>query len=143
MWHTSPATEYSDEFTVENLVKKAGPNLIVSAGHFIEKQTEIKDEDKKRTRDVYMAYPRSFTYEISMQIPEGYGVEGLDNFNKTVENDLGGFVSTATLQENRLNIKTKKYYTSNFCKADEWPKIVSFLDAAVEFYNAKLLLKKK
>jgi hypothetical protein len=143
MWHTSPATEYSDEFSVENLVKKAGPNLIISAGHFIEKQTEIKDEDKKRTRDVYMAYPRSFTYEINVQIPDGYSVEGLDNFNKTIENDLGGFVSTATVQGSTVNIKTKKYYTSNFGKAEEWPKIVSFLDAAVEFYNAKLLLKKK
>jgi hypothetical protein len=143
MWHTSPDTEYSDEFTVENISKKAGPNLILSVGHFIEKQTEVKEEDKKRTRDVYMVYPRSFFYEMSLNIPEGYTVEGLENLNKKIETDLGGFISSATIDESTLIIKTKKYYSVNYCKADQWPKIVTFLDAAVEFYNAKLLLKKK
>jgi hypothetical protein len=143
MWHTSPDTDYNDEFVIDNISKKAGPNMIVSLGRFIEKQTEVKEEDKKRSRDVYMVYPRSFFYDITFNIPEGYAAEGLDNFTKNIENDLGGFVSSATMEGNTVKIKTKKYYTSNYCKAEEWPKIVSFLDAAVEFYNAKLLLKKK
>jgi hypothetical protein len=143
MWHTSPNTEYSDEYVIENLTKKAGPNLIISLGKLIEKQTELKEEDKKRSRDVYMTYPRSFFYEITFKIPEGYTVEGLENFNKTVQNELGGFISSATNTGTTVIVKTKKYYNTNFCKAAEWPKIVSFLDAAVELYNAKLLLKKK
>jgi hypothetical protein len=143
MWHTSPNTEYSDEYTIENLTKKAGPNLIVSLGKVIEKQTELKDEEKKRSRDAYMIYPRSFEYEITFKIPDGYTVEGLENFNKKVQNELGGFVSSATNDGATVMVKTKKYYNTNYCKASEWPKIVSFLEAAVEFYNAKLLLKKK
>jgi hypothetical protein len=143
MWHHSPETKYDDEFTVENLSKKAGPNLIISMGKVIEKQTLVKDEDKIRTRDVYMVFPRMFSYDISLTVPEGYTVEGLENFNKKVENELGGFVSNATLQGNVINIKTKKYYTTDYCKGEAWPKIVAYLDAALEFYNTKLLLKKQ
>ncbi|MES2733022.1 MAG: DUF3857 domain-containing protein [Bacteroidota bacterium] len=143
MWCDTPNTEYSDEFTLEGLTKKAGPNLIFELGRLIEKQTEIKDEQKNRTRDIYMDYPRSYSHEISFTIPEGYTIEGIDNLNKKTETSLGGFVSSALVKDKKLLITTKKYYSQNHYPAADWLAITSFLNASVDFFNTKLLLKKQ
>lgn len=142
MWDSSPKVVYADEFTAENLTKKAGPNLILELGRLIEQQTSIKDEQMKRAVDVYMDYPRSYNHEFIFAIPDGYKVEGLENFNAKVENATGGFVSSASIEGKKLVIKAKKYYAKNYYPAADWPSITAFLNASVNFYNAKILLKK-
>ena len=142
MWDSSPKVIFQDEFTAESLTKKAGPNLILELGRLIEQQTTIKDEQKNRSVDVYMDYPRSYVHEFTFAIPDGYKVEGLGNFNLKVENATGGFVSTAALEKNTLVIKARKYYLKNYYPANEWPSITEFLNASVNFYNAKILLRK-
>ena len=142
MWDSSPKVIFSDEFQADNLTKKAGPNLILELGHLIEQQTNIREEQKNRTVDVYMDYPRSYSHEISFMIPDGYTVEGVENFNTKVENATGGFVSNATIDGKKLVIRTKKYYAKNYYPAADWVSITSFLNASVNFYNAKILLKK-
>jgi hypothetical protein len=143
MWDTAPDTEYTDEFNLENMTKKAGPNIILQLGKLIEKQTDVPEDQKTRTRDVYMDFPRTFLEEISFTIPEGFTVEGIENLKKKTESDAGGFVSNAEIAGNTLVVKTKKYYTKNTYSPADWPKITNFLAAAEDFYNAKLLLKKK
>lgn len=142
MWPETPNTEYSDEFTTENLIKKAGPNYILELPVLIERQTEVKEKDKARDRAIYMNYARSFINEINFTIPDGYVVEGIENLNKKVENSTGGFESTATVEGNVLHIVTKKTYSGNFFPSWDWPKMIEFLNAAVEFTNTKVLLKK-
>src|SRR5688572_28628972 len=142
MWEDTPDTEYTDEFVVESLTKKAGKNLIVEIGKLIEKQMEIKDDQKTRGRDVHMAFARSFNHVISFKIPAGYSVEGLENLNKKVENGTGGFISSAAVNGDQVTIKTRKFYAKNFYLAEEWKQIIPFLTAASEFYGAKILLKK-
>ena len=142
MWNSSPKVIYADEFTAENLTKKAGPNLILELGHLIEQQTTIKDQQKSRAVDVYMDYARSYNHEFTFEIPDGYTIEGLENFNTKIENTTGGFVSSANIEGKKLVIKAKKYYAKNYYPASDWPSITAFLDASVRFYNAKILLKK-
>jgi hypothetical protein len=142
MWDTEPNTEYADEFTLENLTKKAGKNMIIEIGKLIEKQTEIKDDQKNRTRDIYMPFARSFQYEITLTVPPGYRVEGLENLNKKTENSTGAFISSATVANGVVTIKTKKVYNKNAYTAAEWKQLTPFLTAANDFYTAKILLKK-
>lgn len=142
MWDAAAHVSYADEFTAENLAKKAGPNIILELGHLIEQQTTIKEEQKKRTVDVYMDYPRSYDHEFVFTIPDGYTVEGLENFNMKVENGTGGFVSSAVVDGRKLLIKAKKYYSKNFYPASDWDGITAFLNASLNFYNGKILLKK-
>jgi hypothetical protein len=143
MWDDRPFTEYSDEYSIDNFVKKAGPNYILELSKLIEKQTVIEENEKKRDKDIYMAYARMYVYDITFSIPEGYSIEGFDNLNKKFENNTGGFVSTATMEGNVLKIKTKKYYTDNYFPVSEWPKMLEFVNAALDFTNLKVLLKKK
>jgi hypothetical protein len=142
MWVDKPDLEFSDEFSLDNLVKKAGPNLIVELGRVIEKQVEIKEEDLERKVDIYQDFARSINQEISFTIPDGYTAEGIDNFKYNIENETGGFTSTVEQAGNVVTIKVKKFYKASIFKAEDWPKIVEFLKAASAFHGQKLLLKK-
>ena len=71
-----------------------------------------------------------------------YSAEGVDALNKKVVNECGGFTSTASMQGNQLTIHIIKEYSHHFEPAANWPKMLAFIDAAADFTNAKLLLKK-
>ncbi|WP_156026909.1 hypothetical protein [Sporocytophaga myxococcoides] len=142
MWEDKPDTKYSDEFVIDNGTKKAGKNFILEVGKFIEKQTELSDEQIQRDRDIHMGFARTFNAEVTIVIPEGYSVEGIDNLNMNVSNIYGGFISSARIEQNKLVIKTSKYYTKNHCSAADWQYMVSFLNAAVQFSKSRILLKK-
>jgi hypothetical protein len=142
MWDRAPLTEYTDEMTLENLTRKTGQNVILEIGKLIEMQTEIKDDARIRDRAIHMPYPRTFSYLIEFIIPDGYQIQGLEALNKSVENATGGFISTAEVKGNKLIVTTKKYYSGNSFPADSWGNMLQFMDAAVEFYKLKVLLKK-
>lgn len=89
-----------------------------------------------------MGFPRAFENEIVFTIPEGFSVSGLDKLNKKVENETGGFTSTAEVQGNQLVIKTLKYYKNYYEPNTNWNKMIQFLDAAYQFTQEKVLLKK-
>lgn len=134
---------FEESFQLEGLVKRAGKNYILEAGKLIGGQVALMEKELERKVDIYMPFPRSFVNNITIELPEGYGVEGLDKLNKQVENATGGFVSTASLEAGKLNIKTFKYYKNNFEKAERWPDLVDFLEASFKFTQEKVLLKKQ
>lgn len=142
-WSERPDMIYSEEIEFEGLVKRAGENYIFEVGKLIGKQIEVSEEEKKRTYDIYMAYARSFSEEITIEIPEGYTVEGVENLNMESKNETGGFVSKATVSDNKLIITTNKYYAHNYEKAEDWNKIIEFLETAYNFTQQKVLLKRK
>lgn len=143
LWYDTPLCEYSDKFTVENICKKAGNNLLIELPMLIESQTEFNEtEEKDRTEDVYMDFARSYNYVINFDIPEGYAIEGIETLNKKIDSKYGGFESKATIDGNKLIIKTYKYYSSNFIEIAEWPLCKDFMNTAVNFTKQKVLLKK-
>jgi hypothetical protein len=134
---------YKETYVIkDNLIKKAGENYVFEIGKLIGSQTEIKDEELKRTNNIYIPFPRSFDNEIVFDIPQGYTVAGIDKLNKSVENGTGGFVSSAKVEGNKLFIKTHKYYLNYYEPNKNWKDMVAFLDAAYQFTQEKILLKK-
>lgn len=142
LWEDEGAVKYNDSFVLEGLVSKNGPNYILEAGKLIGKQIALQKEEKKRTDDVYMAFARSFEYSISIDIPKGYEVKGLEQFNVNVTNSTGGFISEAALKEGKIIITTRKYYSHNYEQAEKWSEMMAFLDATYNFTQQKLLLRK-
>jgi hypothetical protein len=124
-------------------IKKAGNNYLFEVGKVIGVQMQIKEEDRKRTIDVYGPFARSYEFNLELNIPEGFGVEGLEALNKKIVNECGSFSSSTSRQGNQVTIHIQKEYTHNFEPAANWPKMLEFIDAAADFNNAKLLLKKK
>ena len=134
---------FKEKFTVKDkLVKKAGPNYVIEAGKLIGEQVDLKEKEMKRTHNVYMPYPRSYKESIIITIPEGYSVSGLDKLNKKIENTTGGFVSTATVEGNKLTINAYKYYKNYYETVANWKDLAAFVEEAYQFTQEKVLLKK-
>ena len=135
--------EFKESFDLEkDLIKKAGRNYIFEVGKLIGNQIDLDKKEKDRTDNVYMNYPRSFTNNISIAIPEGYTVSGIDKLNKKVENETGGFISSAKIEDGKLVIYTSKHYNHYNEPGSNWPKMVEFLDEANQFMQTKILFKK-
>ena len=80
---------YHTNFTMDNFVKKAGNNYIIEAGKLVGTTKKTDEKDRTRTIDAYMPYARTYTYNISLAIPKGYKVKGIENFNKNITNETG------------------------------------------------------
>lgn len=141
--HNSPDFVYSSEFTMPGLVKKAGNNFIVEIGKFLGAPLKIDDAQRKRNLDVYTPFARSIYCQISLEIPAGYTAEGVAALNKKIENESGVFAVDATSDGKTVNIKVSKIYKNAFEPHTNWNNMLAFIDAAVDWTNSKLLLKKQ
>lgn len=134
---------YQEDFAIKNnLLKKAGNNYIVEIGKILTGQLEIDKKELERKNNIYMPFPRRFENEIVFEIPNGFSVSGIEKLNKNIENATGKFTSNASLIDNKLIIKTVKQYNNYYEPNSNWSKMVSFLDAAYQFTQEKILLKK-
>lgn len=140
---SSPDFKYEYIAETDELLKKAGPNYLLDIGKLIEKQQEIENEFREsREYDIYMDYPRRYYNEVSLEIPDGYSIQGLDKLNVSVENESGGFKSEAKVEDNTLTLNAVKYYRNSYEPAENWNQILAFLNAADDFNSLKVLIKK-
>jgi hypothetical protein len=137
-----PVMEFVEKYTIKGLLRKAGKNYIFQAGRLIGTQIEINEAETRRRYDVYSDCPRSFKNEISITIPEGYSVLGIEKLSMNVSNETGSFISKASVEGQVLKIRTTKIYLHNSERSDDWPKMVQFLDAAYDFTQARIVFKK-
>lgn len=130
-------------FNSKEYLKKAGPNLVLDLGMLISEQVELSDEQiNERTRDVDFSYAKRLTNDITINLPAGLKANGLDQFNMSVDNAAGSFISSATQSGDKLVVKTEKNYKKNSMPLSEWKNMVEFLEAAYQFSQKKVILKK-
>lgn len=142
-FHDKPEFIYTCKVEAGGAIKRAGKNYLVNIGKFIDGQIQLTDEERKeRMYDVYHSFARSYAYRIEFTIPDGYQVQGLDKLQNKVENATGGFVSSAKIEGSKLIVESKKHYSSNFNKKEDWHLMVEFLDAAYNFTQQQILLRK-
>ncbi|HRF16642.1 MAG TPA: hypothetical protein PK977_00690, partial [Chitinophagaceae bacterium] len=79
---------------------------------------------------------------ISFTIPDGYKAVGIQNLNMNIDNETGTFAVQASVEGNTLSILVKKLYKQVTVKKEDWPKLLEMLDAAFNFSQKKILLKK-
>ena len=140
--HTNPDFVYSSKFKLGGLVKKAGNNYIIDIGKVQGSPLKIENDQRKRTLDIYAPFPRSFEFNISFQIPPGFAIEGVKELNRKVENETGYFIAEANTDGKTVTIKVKKSYHHAFEPSANWEKLLAFIDAANDWTNVKILLKK-
>ncbi|UPK67607.1 DUF3857 domain-containing protein [Chitinophaga filiformis] len=129
-------------FTMDGFVKKAGNNFMLDIGKLITEQIALSPEERKRTYDINMAFPRTVSYDIIVNIPQGYQLEGAENLNKSVSNDTGSFESSTKMEEGKLILTIRKVYKHQHEQAGNWAQMIAFMDAASDFNKQKVLLKK-
>ncbi|MFY0253333.1 DUF3857 domain-containing protein [Chitinophaga sp. 30R24] len=140
--HDKPDFVYATSFTLDGLVKKAGNNYILDAGKLIGEPLKVKTEQRDRKVDVYMPFARSFEYDIEITIPSDYTLVGADKLNKEIDNESGSFTVQATVAPDKLKLHIRKAYKNNFEPVAKWNNLLQIIDAATDFYNQKVLLKK-
>jgi len=133
---------YTNIFELTDMVKIAGDNLLVAIPGLIGEQLFVSQEDRKREVDAYMGFPRSLRNVINFTIPDGYRAVGVQNLNMSIDNEAGTFAVQASVEGNTLNILVKKLYKQMTVKKEDWPKLLAMLDAAFNFSQKKILLKK-
>ncbi len=135
---------YTVDYSMDNMVRRAGPNLVVPVGKLISGQMEILGSDRNRTDDVYMSSPRTYRTEIELEIPAGYRVsdKSLDALSADVDNEAGAFKAVASVDGDKLKISVEKVYKHKIEPASNWPLLVDVLDAAVAWGAKTVLLEK-
>jgi len=142
IYDDKPEFKFSYNMQTEDLIHKVGRNYILDVGKLIQGQVKIEKEELNRKQDIYMYSSRKYNYTIKVDLPDGYTVQGLDKLNINVENDQGGFMSTASIESGQIVINTSKFYNQYFSKAETWDNYIDFLNAAYKFTEQKLLIKK-
>ncbi len=133
---------YTNKFELSDMVKIAGDNLLVAVPALIGNQLFIRTDERKREVDADMSFPLSLRSVINFTIPPGYKAVGVQNLNMNLDNETGTFAVLASVDGNNLNILVKKVYKQMTVKKENWPKLLEMLDAAFNFSQKKILLKK-
>lgn len=134
--------KYTESFVLGDLTKKAGKNFLVSVPGLIGGQLQVKPEDRIRKYDIDVRYPRTLSWEINFTIPAGYTLKGLPDLNQQIENEVGSFITKAVIEGNLLRLNIKKIYKQAKIGKDNFNKMLEFIDAAYNFSQRKILLKK-
>ncbi|HMU10702.1 MAG TPA: DUF3857 domain-containing protein [Ferruginibacter sp.] len=136
--------KYKEKFSLKKLISKAGKNYIFEAGKLIGGQIKLEQSEmKERQTDIWIPSARVIENSISINIPAGYTVDGLQDLNMNIDNPSGSFISSATLADSKVLITTKKVYKNNYDKKEAWPNYIAFLEPAYKLSQAKIVLKKK
>ena len=140
----SAQLKYKEKFSLKKLISKAGKNYIFEAGKLIGGQLKLEpNEMKERQTDIFVPSAVTIENNITVIIPEGYTIDGLQDLNMNIDNASGTFISTAAVNGGTLVISTKKVYKNIFDKKEAWPNYIAFLEPAYKLSQAKVVLKKK
>lgn len=136
------ALTYNQKFTLSGMTAKAGQDIVLSIPAMIGTHSQIKKEERNRKSAADLGYPRTLQWSITFAIPAGYTVQGLEKLNTDIRNEAGSFASTATVQGTDLVLHVKKVYNTKYLEASKWPLLVQVLDAAFNWSQGKVVLKK-
>jgi hypothetical protein len=142
---SNPNFNYTSNFVLDNLVKKAGDNYIIDAGQLTGGFLTLDEKDKNRVLDVYMPETRSFSYSITIAIPKGFVARGMEEMTGSKSNRTGSFSSLATVNAagTAITITVNRNYAHNFEKAEDWGLMKEIIEAAANFNTQKILFEKK
>jgi hypothetical protein len=135
--------------TIESsvLIEDAGGSYIFQVGKIIGIQSELYQETK-RLNPIEMQYPNRYNYTITVDIPEGYSLEGLQSLviDKKLEVDeklLCKFQSNYKIEKNKLVISIEEEYTVNEYAIEDYEAFRQVINAASDFNKAAILFSEE
>lgn len=131
----------------ESFIEQVGESVLFKLGLLIGQQMEMYGESAEdRQYDVETEYARKYERVITIQIPEGYTLSGLeslliDKVHKEGDLELG-FVSTYTITDTELEVRVEEYYKNQIYPKELFEIYRDVINAASDFNKATVLLKK-
>jgi hypothetical protein len=148
-------TEYNVPFIVkcttssESLIEDAGDSYLFQIGNVIGTQSELYQETE-RVNPIEMQYPNQYDYTITVEIPEGYTVEGLSSLNineryvsKSNNEVLAKFESSYELKNDAIIITIQEFYKTHEFELSQYEEFRNVINAASDFNKAAILFKQK
>jgi hypothetical protein len=130
-----------DEFEIEDVARVAGKKILVNLPGLIGTQLQIEKDERSRTKDIQVGYPRQLNWRITMPIPAGYVVKGLKELNNKVENAAGKFICEAKEENGMIVLLITKEYAKKEMSKDNWNEMLAFVDAAFDTTFKYILLQ--
>jgi hypothetical protein len=140
--HKKRILKFSEDFILTEVTAVAGSDIIVALPSLLGQQTKINSEERTRSLPIDLRYPRTLLWKITMTVPDGYSVKGLESLNNKVDNTCGSFISAATVEGNKIILDVKKIYKKVHFEATQWNEMLAVLDAAYNYSQSKIILKK-
>lgn len=136
-----PELMFKEKFQVGEKIRRAGKKLLINLPGLMGSQLQIRKEERTRSFDIDVRYPRKLRWQINLTIPAGYTVEGYEGLAMNVDNETGAFITTAEFKDNVLTIDVQKIYKQKNISKEKWPQMLEFVDAAYNFTHKLILLK--
>ena len=139
--YKKPELMYKESFQVGDKIRKAGKKLLINLPGLMGGQLQIRNEERVRSFDIDVRYPRKLKWQMNLTIPAGYTVEGIEGLKVNVDNETGSFTSSAVVNGNVLTVDIQKVYKQKNIPKEKWPLMLEFVDAAYNFSHKLILLK--
>lgn len=137
----SPLVEnYSFEHS--NLIETIGDKIYFSPMMFFEK-TENPFKQEKRNFPIDFSVPFSDSFNIVINIPEGYTVESLpEKVNLVMEQNLGHYLFNINTSLNTIQISSTYGINASIVPSTQYETLKMFYKMMIEKQNEKIVLKK-
>lgn len=140
-----PNTEFAFTAVAEEMVTKAGNNLMVNLGRLVGGRVELTESQRKREIEALLDYPSTQRMHIRFTIPDGYKVneESLKAMALNVSNKAGSFTTGAQISptdERVIDITMSCQYRNPVYTVEQWPQLLALIDARNDFSGLSILL---
>jgi hypothetical protein len=139
--------KYRIEGTSAAFVEKAGNEFLFKIGELIGPQAEMYQEEERKL-PVYRDENKIYRRIITINIPDGYEFDNLENLNMNLVFDHDnkkdiGFISSYKIEGNQLIVNCEEYYYKLTQPIEKYADFVKVINAAADFNKVTLVLKKK
>lgn len=133
-------------FEGKDLIQKAGPNFLFSAGLTIGKQTELYQEGTRKT-PVEIDYPHAYKRNVKIILPENVTVKNLEKFDLSFETKINdkveaAFYSKHSKNGNIINVENTEFYNITKYPIDKFQSYKDVINAAADFNKVIIILSK-
>ena len=127
--------------------KRKNKRYVFNLGSVIGTQSELYSNNK-RINPIEIRYPNYYDYKISVKIPRGYKVEGVENININENYISNGeivakFESRYLIEGNQLNISIEEFYKSLNYSKSKYNDFRKVINAAADFNKLDIVFIRK
>lgn len=136
----------SAKVKTNEIYEKAGENIIINVGKVIGKQEEMYQETERKL-DLELGYVHTLKRTITVDIPQGYTVKNLNEFNyvnefENLDKKMTGFKSSAVIKNNQVVISVDEYYNSLAYPKNSYDSFKKVINSAADFNKLSVIFIK-
>jgi len=134
------------DLSYSSLLEKADNTVLFKVGAVIGPQEEMYQE-KPRQGAMDIDFAHNLDRTISITVPDGYVAKGLDAININItgggSDPTMGFVSSYTLNGNKLEIKIHEFYNKLNYPSAQYEQFRKVINASADFNKVTIVFEKK